>query len=289
MMTGIVKIVSDGQTGADRAALDWAIKNGIQHGGWCPKGRGAEDGPIDARYQLRETPSINSYQRTEWNVRDSDGTVIFSVEKRLTGGSKKTADLAKKHKKPLLHLRENEEDGAMELLCSFIYDNGIRVLNIAGPRASEEPTVAQFVKSSLNAVLKTLLIYVVDSPGGQKLFNLCLRDIPERFNKFLLRVFDDHQAAFETFRATVIRPALIIATFVKNGKAGSITDGLHLLTECKRLSPALKIVLCSVCCRDREMAESAVPLDGFWSKRVSARGYSADKALVALFKKLFPA
>ena len=91
------KIVSGGQTGADRAALDWSIKNGIPHGGWCPKGRKAEDGPIDGKYQLKETPSSNYPQRTEWNVRDSDGTVVFSVKAVLTGGSKRTVDLARQH------------------------------------------------------------------------------------------------------------------------------------------------------------------------------------------------
>src|ERR1019366_2064013 len=99
-----LKIISGGQTGADRAALDWAIKNGILHGGWCPKGRRAEDGPIDARYQLKETPSSDPVQRTEWNARDSDGTVIFSVGKRLSGNSFETLDFAIKHQKPYLHL-----------------------------------------------------------------------------------------------------------------------------------------------------------------------------------------
>ena len=75
----IEKIISGGQTGADCAALDFAIEHGIPHGGWCPGGRLAEDGPIDARYQLKETPSANYTQRTEWNVRDSDGTVVFSI------------------------------------------------------------------------------------------------------------------------------------------------------------------------------------------------------------------
>ena len=74
-----LKIISGGQTGADRAALEFAIKQGIPHGGWCPKGRRSEDGQIDAKYQLQETPSSNYLQRTEWNVRDSDGTVIFSI------------------------------------------------------------------------------------------------------------------------------------------------------------------------------------------------------------------
>jgi hypothetical protein len=83
----ILKIISGGQTGADRAALDFAIKHRISHGGWCPKGRRSEDGTIPSQYQLQETPSTNYLQRTEWNVRDSDGTVIFSISEHLTGGS----------------------------------------------------------------------------------------------------------------------------------------------------------------------------------------------------------
>jgi len=110
-MLAQVRIVSGGQTGADRAALDFAIAHGLPHGGWCPQGRKAEDGPIDARYQLQETPSENYSQRTEWNVRDSDGTVVFSLAPALTGGSKKTVDLAGKHHKPCLHLSAQSDGG----------------------------------------------------------------------------------------------------------------------------------------------------------------------------------
>src|SRR3974377_1897050 len=99
----VMKIVSGGQTGADRAALDWAIANRIPHGGCGPKGRLSEDGTIPTQYQLKETPSAEYPQRTEWNVRDSDGTVIFSIEQKLSRGSKKTANLAVKLGKPLLH------------------------------------------------------------------------------------------------------------------------------------------------------------------------------------------
>ncbi len=101
---GISRIISGGQTGADRAALDWAISNNILHGGWCPKGRLAEDGRINPKYELDETPKTEYIQRTEWNVRDSDATVIFSIKPILTGGSLATKDLANIHGKPLLHL-----------------------------------------------------------------------------------------------------------------------------------------------------------------------------------------
>ena len=96
------KIVSEGQTGADRAALDFAIKHGIPHRGRVPKGRLAEDGPLADRYELKEMPSDSYPARTEQNVIDSDGTLIIS-HGPLTGGSDYTREKAKKHKKPCLH------------------------------------------------------------------------------------------------------------------------------------------------------------------------------------------
>ena len=142
-------IISGGQTGADRAALDWAIANNIPHGGWCPKGRLAEDGEISARYQLTETPSSDTEQRTEWNVRDSDGTVIFSINAALAGGSKHTAEFAASLNKPLLHLVRESAEAAADHLWNFVREHKIRRLNVAGPRASEEPAVANFITSVL--------------------------------------------------------------------------------------------------------------------------------------------
>lgn len=149
------KIISGGQTGADRAALDFAIQRGISHGGWCPRGRLAEDGAIPARYQLSETPSPDYAQRTEWNVRDSGGTVIFSIACILTGGSKQTAELARQHRKPCLHLaRERDEAVAARKLREFLVAQEIRVLNVAGPRQSQEPEVARFVRETLERSLQ---------------------------------------------------------------------------------------------------------------------------------------
>jgi hypothetical protein len=155
------KIVSGGQTGADRAALDWAIEHGMPHGGWCPKGRKAEDGTIPARYAMQETPDDNPVQRTEWNVRDSDGTVIFSIKPRLTGGSKTTEELVHRHGKPVLHLCQGAQREAPELaLRRFIREHRIRVLNVAGPRASEEPGVAEFVRKVLDRTFE------IETPGS---------------------------------------------------------------------------------------------------------------------------
>jgi hypothetical protein len=145
-------IVSGGQSGADRAALDWAIAHGVSYSGWCPRGRRAEDGRIDACYALRETSSPGYGHRTEANVLNSDGTVIFSISEELTGGSRLTADLARKHGKPLLHLaaeRHNEDHA--RVLYAFVEEHAIEVLNVAGPRASKEPRVGAFVRRVLTA------------------------------------------------------------------------------------------------------------------------------------------
>lgn len=149
----IQKIISGGQTGADRAALDFAIAHNVPHGGWCPRGRLAEDGAVQGCYELKETPDEEYPQRTEWNVRDSDGTVIFSIAAELTGGSKLTAELAKELSQPWLHLsqvRDGRNAGAR--LRAFVMDHEIRVLNVAGPRASNEPAVARFVIETLEAL-----------------------------------------------------------------------------------------------------------------------------------------
>lgn len=155
MTVGLLKIVSGGQTGVDRAALDWALANGAACGGWCPLGRLAEDGIIDLRYPLRETPETDPAQRTEWNVRDSDGTLIVSLAKRLVGGTRLTEVLAERLAKPHLVLAKTDGDlsAQVEALRRFIAENGIQVLNIAGPRASGEPSVGEYVRSLLNATI----------------------------------------------------------------------------------------------------------------------------------------
>ncbi len=152
-----ITILSGGQTGADRAALDFAIEYGLAHGGWCPRGRLAEDGPIDERYQLTETPSRRYDQRTEWNVRDSDATVVFTVSSEATGGTALTLAVARRLGKPCLHLAGETasaigRDPADELL-DFLATHHVSRLNIAGPRASQEPLVAAFVRSVLVAAL----------------------------------------------------------------------------------------------------------------------------------------
>jgi hypothetical protein len=142
----------------DRAALEWALANGVPHGGWCPKGRKAEDGLIPPQFQLRETGSDNYSIRTRRNVRDSGGTVIFSERAELTGGTKETAEFAKEIGKPLLKLVSSAgiQESATQL-NSFLKEHGIVVLNVAGPRASEEPEVSRFVNAVLTQALQSLV------------------------------------------------------------------------------------------------------------------------------------
>jgi hypothetical protein len=145
------KIVSGGQTGADRAALDWAIACGVPHRGWCPLGRLAEDGALPLRYQLQETPTAAYIQRTEWNVRDSDGTVIFSIGATLSGGSLSTLEFARQRGKPVVHLcfKVPPKEIGVRLL-GFIADHGIKVLNVAGPAESKEPGIYYLVHQTLD-------------------------------------------------------------------------------------------------------------------------------------------
>src|SRR5438445_1429872 len=99
------KVISGGQTGVDRAALDVALELGVPAGGWCPKGRKAEDGSLAPRYPLTETPSEEYWQRTEWNVRDSDGTLVLT-RGAPTEGTAYTIEVAKKLGKPCLRSEE---------------------------------------------------------------------------------------------------------------------------------------------------------------------------------------
>ena len=149
-----LRIVSGGQTGVDRAALDFAIEHGFEHGGWCPRGRLAEDGTIPPMYALRETDSAEYDERTEKNVLDSDATLIVTRNPELSGGTAFTKFCAEKHGRPLLVIYER--DGVTKgaaVLSKCIRQNKVRSLNVAGPRESQAPGVAKFVRELLEAAL----------------------------------------------------------------------------------------------------------------------------------------
>ncbi|TWT76486.1 putative molybdenum carrier [Planctomycetes bacterium CA13] len=146
------KLVSGGQTGVDRAGLDAAIALGIEHGGWCPSGRLAEDGTVPSRYELTETASRDYPVRTEWNVRDSDATLIL-YEKKLSGGTLLTQRLCRRLDKECMLARLDRDD--VDLTRHWLASLRPAVLNIAGPRQSTAPGID---KRSFEFLMKVFAI-----------------------------------------------------------------------------------------------------------------------------------
>ena len=145
------RILSGGQTGVDRAALDAAMGAGVPCGGWCPRGRKAEDGVIPARYPLTETPTDAYEQRTRWNVRDSDGTLILT-EGVLGGGTALAAEVARHLGRPLLVVDLNLRPSRQEV-GEWLRSQRIAVVNIAGPRESQAPGIHARAREFLEKVL----------------------------------------------------------------------------------------------------------------------------------------
>ncbi|PKN64134.1 MAG: hypothetical protein CVU57_16295 [Deltaproteobacteria bacterium HGW-Deltaproteobacteria-15] len=148
----ITKIISGAQTGADRAALDFAIEVSIPHGGWVPKGRKAEDGIIPEKYNVQEMPTSSYPARTEKNILESHGTLIISHGK-LAGGSLRTKKMAEEQKRPCLHIDLAKTNAflAAGKIINWISAYGIEVLNVVGPRASRDPKIYQETLKVLKA------------------------------------------------------------------------------------------------------------------------------------------
>jgi Circularly permutated YpsA SLOG family len=167
------KIVSGGQTGVDRGALDAALVSGFECGGWCPADRGAEDGEIPERYPLTPLPDViisegseastprqvaERYRaRTLKNVQDSDATVIL-YSGTLSGGSLLTQKLCVREKKSVIALDAQAitKLRAAEAIPQFIETHGICLLNVAGPRLSGWPQGYTFALGVVSAVISNL-------------------------------------------------------------------------------------------------------------------------------------
>jgi Circularly permutated YpsA SLOG family len=147
------RIVSGGQTGVDRAALDFAISHGISHGGWCPAGRVAEDGPISEIYRLQETSTAVYSERTIRNVEDSSATLIL-YHRKLAGGTKLTMETARRLNRPflLVDLHTADQYGDEQRVRIWLNDLRPPVLNIAGPRESGNPGIYQRARNLLDKV-----------------------------------------------------------------------------------------------------------------------------------------
>lgn len=147
-----MRIVSGGQTGVDRAALDVALALGIACGGWCPAGRAAEDGPLPARYPLRETPSADVAERTAWNVRDSDATLVLCIDEPR-GGTAFALDEAARLGRPTRVVRLGAAPDP-EPVRTWLAEHAVERLHVAGPRASEEPGVGEAAARFLRVLLE---------------------------------------------------------------------------------------------------------------------------------------
>ncbi|MBW1940519.1 MAG: putative molybdenum carrier protein [Deltaproteobacteria bacterium] len=166
----IKKIISGGQTGADQAALDVAIMLDIPHGGWIPKGRKTEKGRLPDKYKLKEMPTSSYPKRTERNILDSDGTLIISRGK-LTGGSALTQNLSNKHNRPCIHIDLNQtiEFEAVVEINAWVMENNIEVLNVAGPRESED---RQIYKSTMGILKSVFLLSLTHNKSSAKIQTL---------------------------------------------------------------------------------------------------------------------
>ena len=148
----VEKVISGGQTGVDRAALEVAEVLGLARGGWCPRGRKAEDGPIPAKFLLTETRSPQYAVRTRWNVRDSDGTLLL-VPAEPSGGSALTLAAARARGKPVLVVNLGDAPDAARTR-RWLADHAIGTLNVAGPRESEHPGIQARAARFLRKVLE---------------------------------------------------------------------------------------------------------------------------------------
>lgn len=162
-----IRIVSGGQTGVDRAALDAALELGIETGGWCPRERRAEDGAVPKKYPLQETAARSYAVRTEWNVRDSDGTLILVLDE-ISRGTRLTVEAARAHRRPLrVEYLTDQPVGLIPAQMSlseqvdgvarWIRRHRLQTLNVAGPRGSYSPDIYNRSFDFMKQLLRTLL------------------------------------------------------------------------------------------------------------------------------------
>ena len=228
------KIISGGQTGADRAALDFAIKMDIPHGGWVPKGRLAEDGPLPPKYNLKEMRTKIYARRTEKNVVESDGTLIVS-HGRLTGGSHYTMDMAILHEKPWLHIDLTKKSilEAAQKVIDWTLDNRIEILNVAGPRASKDPKIYRAVFELLETVY-----YIAIAEENV----VAMRGIgmPKTVDDAIKRLIANMPLKFKVDLSKMDEGELVnlhftFGVFIRN-QFGLWNENTYLLNDCRKIS-----------------------------------------------------
>ena len=231
----IKKIISGGQTGAHRAALDLAMELNITHGGWIPKGRLTEDGTLPEEYNLKEMPTDSYSASTEQNVMDSDGTLIIS-HGDLTGGSAYTCKMSKKHKKLWLHIDLDNVDGfqAGQILKSWIGMHEIQILNVAGSRASKDPVIYKAVQDILRAAI-TLEMITASVVKGSDLAPNLPRTVDEAVQRLLTELkLRDKAMIAKLDKEDLISLQSNIGEYVRN-EFGIQAGNKQLINSCRLL------------------------------------------------------
>ncbi len=233
------KIISGGQTGADRAALDVALKFNVEHGGWVPEGRKTEDGTLPLKYRLQEMESPDYRERTRQNIRDSHGTLILSYGE-LTGGSKLTQSFAKVIGKPncTIDLLNNDAFESAIISKSFVLENQLEVLNVAGPRLSNFPGIYRDVK----IVLETMLYLLFLDTGKDRDIKFLLpgeingEDFPSSIKQAVEILSDDLSLKGKTFIAKLEPRNIQMLYFVMldyaRHRVGFDSENKTLLEQC---------------------------------------------------------
>lgn len=232
----IRKIISGGQTGADQAALDAAIRWNIPHGGWIPKGRLTETGRLPNKYKLKEMPTNSYAARTEKNITDSDGTLIIS-HGRLTGGSKYTQAKALKHKKPCLHIDLNKTDkfNAAQEIYNWVTENNIKNLNVAGPRESKDPYIYQATIHILVTVFHMGLIKE-EMPDPYKAAPFMPNTVDEAVLQLISKMpLVDRISISKMSGEELVRLHAVLGSYIRNA-FGLWIGNEALLEDCRRIS-----------------------------------------------------
>jgi hypothetical protein len=259
----IKKIISGGQTGADRAALDVAMRLSIPHGGWIPKGRIAEDGTLPEEYQLKEMPTASYPKRIEQNVKDSDGTLIISRGKP-TGESDYTQKMALKNKKHLLHIDLNLTTSfdAASLIVSWLKLHRIKILNVAGPRSSKDPNIYVDVFRILEWAFKIYRMEEISPAEKVELDKIKQsKSLPKTVKEAVNRLISELSLKDNTTIANMAEAELssfhrTLGEYISN-EFGLWTDNKDLMASCRFIAKRDKI---------REDEASSIIIRELWKK-----------------------
>lgn len=230
-------IVAGGQTGAPRAAIEFAIAHHMPHAIWHPQDGKGEGGPVGTLCRRQKTPGADHAQRTERSVRGSDATVVFTISSHRSADSLAALKFAQRHKKPWIHLHAPTDEDAPARLWKFIRDNNIRALNVVGSGAGDDPDLQKYVTATLHGLFNPRSILVVQKYNPDFVGDLLRTRLAPKCE---VRAFSDPGQALQWFAADERRPNLLVTGLVLEGMRWD-----NLVQECRKLKPTLKVLVYS--------------------------------------------